>query len=288
VEETRLKSLRRPDEEIHFPGVTEDLVEIGGMTVSRTVQAAGWRWSTDTRPLVGGEWCEARHVGVVVSGRWAALLRDGTTFEAGPDDVYDLPPGHDCWTLGDVETVMIEWLGMRTFAGPLGRLGDRLLATLLFFDIVASTETVVRLGDAAWQVLLDTFRHTARAEIERFGGREVDATGDELFAVFGAPAGALQCAAAVRSAAGLLGISVRAGVHVGEVAVAGASLRGVAVHEGARIMGMARADEILVSETTLALVHGAGLRFDDRGEHELKGLGTRRLHAYLGSTSASD
>jgi hypothetical protein len=75
------KSLRDPDESIRFPGITEDWVEVGGFTVSRSVQELGWRWSTDMRPLVGGEWCEARHVGVVLSGRWGALLRDGRTLE---------------------------------------------------------------------------------------------------------------------------------------------------------------------------------------------------------------
>lgn len=91
----RPKNLGNPDESIRFPGISEDLVEIAGMTVARTVQNPGWRWSTDMQPLVGGEWCEARHIGVVISGRLGALLRDGTALEYGPDDVYDIPPGHD-------------------------------------------------------------------------------------------------------------------------------------------------------------------------------------------------
>jgi hypothetical protein len=87
------------------------------MTVARTVQDPGWRWSTDMQPLVGGEWCEARHFGVVISGRFGASLRDGTALEFGPLDVYDIPPGHDGYTIGEEAAVMIEWSGMRALAG---------------------------------------------------------------------------------------------------------------------------------------------------------------------------
>jgi len=121
------KNLGHPDESIRFPGITEDLVEIAGMTVARTVQDPGWRGSTDTQPLVGGEWCEARHIGVVISGRLGASLRDGTVLEFGPLDVYDIPPGHDGYTIGEEATVMIEWSGMRALAGtqsaPISRIG---------------------------------------------------------------------------------------------------------------------------------------------------------------------
>src|SRR5438132_8565100 len=105
--------------------------EIAGITVSRSVQAPGWRWSEHTKPLVGGELCEARHVGVVVSGSWGAVLRDGTVLEFGPDDVYDVPPGHDGYTIGDEQCVLIEWLGMRALAGSRSEFHDRVLTTLL-------------------------------------------------------------------------------------------------------------------------------------------------------------
>ena len=133
------KSLARPDEIIRFPGITEALVEVAGMTIARTVQEPGWRWSTDVRPLVGGEWCEARHIGVMLSGRQGFLLRDGRSLEFGPDDVFDVPPGHDGYTVGDEPAVMIEWSGMRAFAGTHGAFDDRVLATLLFTDLVDST-----------------------------------------------------------------------------------------------------------------------------------------------------
>src|SRR5687768_7642876 len=111
--ESRSKNLRTPDETIRLPGITEELVDLGDLTVGRTVQEPGWQWSTHVRPVIGGDWCRARHVGVVLSGRWGALLEDGTVLEFGPDDVYDIPPGHDGYTIGDQPCVLIEWSGLR-------------------------------------------------------------------------------------------------------------------------------------------------------------------------------
>ena len=276
------KNLGKPDESLRFPGITEDWVEVAGFTVSRSVQEPGWRWSTDMRPLVGGDWCEAHHVGVVLSGRWGALLRDGRTLEWGPDDVFDCPPGHDGYTIGDEPAVMIEWSGLRTFVPTLTGFHDRVLSTLLFTDLVDSTQALQRLGDSAWQEVLSNHYLMARSELERFGGREIDTTGDGLLATFEGPAKALRCAAAIRAAALREDLHIRAGVHVGEVAVVGTGLRGAAVHEAARIMARAAPDEILVSETTRLLSHTSGLGFEDRGEHELKGFpGARRLFAYI-------
>jgi len=276
------KNLGNPDETISFPGITEDLVEIAGMTVARTVQAPGWRWSTDVQPLVGGDWCEARHVGVMISGRTGFLLRDGRTLEFGPDDVYDIPPGHDGYTIGEESAVMIEWSGMRAFAGTHATFDDRVLATLLFTDLVDSTTTLVEGGDVSWGDVIALHHQTMRSETERFRGRIVDTAGDGLLAVFDAPARALRCASAIRSAADAHGLQIRAGVHAGEVATVGDAVRGTAVHEAARIMAAAAPDEILVSETVPTLVSGAGLHFEPRGEYELKGFGKRSLFAYAG------
>jgi class 3 adenylate cyclase len=275
------KNLGTPDESIHFPGITEDLVEIAGMTVSLTVQDPGWRWSTDMQPLVGGEWCEARHIGVVISGRLGAALRDGTVLEFGPYDVYDIPPGHDGYTIGDEPAEMIEWSGMRALAGAQGGFNDRVLATLLFTDLVASTTTLVRVGDVTWRDVIALHHQAARSEVERFRGRIVDTAGDGLLAVFDAPVRALRCASAIRVAAAAQGLEVRAGIHAGEVATVGSEIRGVAVHEAARIVAAATPDEILVSATIPSLVSGLGLEFRDRGEYELKGFGLRRLFAFV-------
>jgi len=278
----RVKNLLTPDEAIRMPGATADLVTIDDLTVGREVNQPGWSWSTDMRPLVGGEWCESHHIGMVVSGHEGFRLRDGTTFEIGPDDVFDIPPGHDAWTIGDEPAVMIEWSGFRTWVGTAGSFGDRILATLMFTDVVDSTATVSRIGDRAWRELLTRHLAAAREILAEHRGRLIDTTGDGLFAIFDGPGHALRCASAIRSVARREGIGIRAGVHVGEVEVVGTGLRGLAVHEAARVMGQAAPDEILVSAPTRAVAVASGLRFEERGLHELKGLeGPRALFAYL-------
>jgi class 3 adenylate cyclase len=284
VPEFQSKNLRSPDQTIQLPKFTAQLVELGELTVGLLVTQPGWRWSVDARPEVGGEWCQARHLGVVLSGRVAVQLQDGRMLEFGPDDVFDIPPGHDGWTIGDEPCIQIEWAGLHTFAGPGAGLRGRALVTLLFTDLVDSTATAKRLGDKAWRDLLTAHFEAIRTELDRFGGREVDTTGDGMFATFDGPAQALHCADAIRRSAARQGLSIRAGVHVGEVELVGGRMRGVAVHEAARIMGRAGADEILVSETTRILAATSGLEFDDRGTHNLKGLaGEWRLHALAGS-----
>jgi class 3 adenylate cyclase len=272
------KSLNEPDEVQRFPGIQAELIDLGDITVGRYTAQPGWRWSTHVRPEVGGESCQARHVGVMLSGRLGIRLEDGTTFELGPNDVYDIPPGHDGYTIGHEPFVGIEWAGTRAFAGYRSGHG-RTLVTLLFTDIVESTALARQLGDIAWRTRLSTHFESARAQLERYRGREVKTTGDGLLATFDGPALALQCAAAIRAAAEKEGLEIRAGVHVGEVELVGTDVRGVAVHEAQRIMGQADANEILVSDTTRALA--AGLEFADRGKHTLKGLpGEWALFAY--------
>ena len=129
-----------------------------------------------------------------------------------------------------------------------------------------------QLGDVAWRELLSRHFEAVRAQMERFGGREVKTTGDGLLATFAGPAQALHCAAAICRAANREGLHLRAGVHVGEVELIGSDVRGVAVHEAARIMAKAGVDEILVSEITRTLALTSGLVFHDRGHHTLKGL----------------
>jgi class 3 adenylate cyclase len=284
--EFRSKNFGNPDQTMRFPKLTAELVEVGELTVGYIVTEPGWRWSVDMRPVVGGEWCQARHVGVVLSGRVAVHLQDGRMLEFGPNDVFDIPPGHDGWTLGDEPCIQIEWAGLHTFAGPGTGLRGRALLTLLFTDLVDSTVKVTELGDTIWRELLTRHFEAARTELDRFGGREVGTTGDGILATFDGPARALHCAQAIQSSAARHGLRIRAGVHVGEVELVGGGVRGVAVHEAARIMSKAGANEILVSETTKVLASSSGLEFEDRGTHELKGLtGEWRLHALaLGSS----
>ncbi len=266
------KNLRVPDETVRLPGVEEDIVFVGDDLVARVVQYPGWRWSTDMRAIAGGQWCDSHHVGVTLSGRQGVLLRDGTILEYGPDDVYDIPPGHDGYTIGDEPAVMIEWSGARTWAGRGNRFLDRALVTLLVVDIVESTALLARIGDAAWRELLGRHVERSRAEVTQFRGTEVDRAGDGLLATFDGPARAIRCAVAIREVARSDGLEVRAAVHVGEVEVVGDAVRGMAVHEAARIAAAAGPGEILVAQTTRDLASSAGLSFDDRGVHALKGI----------------
>jgi class 3 adenylate cyclase len=275
------RTFDEPDETVEFGGVKEELISIGGLTVARSTQPPGWRWSTDFKPLIGGEWCQAHHVGLVLSGRQGVTLADGTVLELGPGDLYDIPPGHDGYTIGDEPSVMLEWSGMRTWVG--GSTRHRIITTLLFTDLVGSTEVAARLGDTAWHELLSVHHQACGSEVERFGGRVVSTTGDGMFAAFDAAAQAVRCASTILIVAGRQGLSVRAGVHVGEVELAGSDVRGLAVHEAARIMAEADADEILVSETTAMLARAEDLAFEDAGEHELKGVpDRRRLYRVVG------
>ena len=152
---------------------------------------------------------------------------------------------------------------------------DRVLATVLFTDIVGSTEHAATCGDRAWHDLLERHHATVRAMLGRYHGREVDTSGDGFFATFDGPARAVRCAKAVVEAVRVLGIEVRAGLHTGEVQTVGDQVRGIAVHIGARIGALAGASEVLVSPTVKDLVAGSGLAFEDVGEHELKGIPDR-------------
>jgi class 3 adenylate cyclase len=280
--ELSAKSFDEPDEIVELPGLLEEVVEVGGFVVGREVVAPGWRWSKDTKPVVGGEWCEAHHVGLTMSGRWGVAMKDGRTLELRPGDVFDVPAGHDSWTIGDEPCVTLNWAGLRTFFASKALLPERFLATILFTDIVGSTAKASELGDAAWTELLARHEQIVRGELEGANGREVKTTGDGVLAVFEGPATAVRCAAAIRAASNRQGLQIRAGIHVGEVESAGSDIRGVAVHEAARVMAASNPDEILVSETTRALSLTNDLEFADRGEHQLKGFeGPRRLYAYV-------
>jgi class 3 adenylate cyclase len=149
---------------------------------------------------------------------------------------------------------------------------DRVLATILFTDIVGSTEHALSLGDRQWRELLGQYYNIARRELLRFRGREVDTAGDGLFAAFDGPARAIRCACGIRDAVRPLGLEVRSGLHAGECEIIGEKIGGIAVHIGARVAAAAAPGEVLVSNTVKDLVAGAGIRFKDRGTHSLKGF----------------
>ena len=274
------RSFDAPDELIELDTVRSEQVIIGGLTVSRDTQQPGWRWSTHIRPLVGTEWCEVHHVGVMVSGHQGVLLRDGTEFALRPGDVMDLPAGHDAWVIGDEPVVTIGWTGVRDWLAPLESLTERFVATLLFTDIVDSTAAAMRVGDRAWADVMVAHESRATDILLRYRGRLVKMTGDGLLASFDGAARAVRCAMALRAAAADLELALRISVHTGEVEAAGTDLRGVAIHEASRMLDAAAPGEILVSATTAGLARDAGITFADRGEHELRGLsGTRQLFA---------
>ena len=157
---------------------------------------------------------------------------------------------------------------------------DRVLATVLFTDIVASTERAATLGDVRWHELLDEHDRTVRREINRFRGREINTTGDGFLAAFDSPARAIRCAQAIADGAQDMRLEMRTGVHTGECEVRGKDLAGLAVHIGARVAALADPDEVLVSSTVKDLVVGSGMEFTDRGSHALKGVpGEWRLYA---------
>jgi class 3 adenylate cyclase len=171
-----------------------------------------------------------------------------------------------------------EFLGSARAGKPYD--GDRVLATVLFTDIVASTETAAQVGDRRWRELLDSHDRIVRGALERFNGREVKTTGDGFLATFDGPGKAINAANAVREDARNLGIEIRAGLHVGEVEMRGADIGGIAVHVASRVMSSAAPGEILVSSTVKDLVIGAGIEFVERGARELKGVpGTWNLYA---------
>jgi class 3 adenylate cyclase len=188
--------------------------------------------------------------------------------------VVELPPFNGIYTWVDDNAHQVTMEATRDFVSRLTDRGDseRVLATVLFTDIVGSTEVASRLGDARWRALLERHHATVRRELARFQGRELDTAGDGFFATFDGPARAVRAAAAIVDSLRALDLEIRAGVHTGECEVSDGKIVGMAVSIGARIASLAKPGEVLVSSTVKDLVAGSGLRFEDRGEHDLKGI----------------
>jgi class 3 adenylate cyclase len=191
--------------------------------------------------------------------------------------VVELPPleGRYTWVDDDVHEACMA--ATREFVSSLSVHGEaeRVLATVLFTDIVGSTELASRLGDSDWRALLERHHAIVRRELARFQGRELDTAGDGFFATFDGPARAVRAATAIVESLRTLDLEIRAGIHTGECEVSDGKIVGVAVSIGARIASLGRASEVLVSSTVRDLVAGSGLQFEDRGDHELKGLPDR-------------
>ena len=265
------KSFERPDDTRRFPHGIGTFVSIGSLILARAVLEPGWRWSNDIKPAVGTELCELHHVHVLVAGRIAFQTRAGEVHEFGPNDVMDIQPGHDAWVVGDEPVVLLDISGNVSDFG-LRTSRARAVATMLMTDIVDSTTTASRLGDAAWKQRLADHNRAVRNQLERFGGREINTTGDGFLVTFQSAGAALLCAVAVRDATRDQGIEIRAGVHTGEIEVLPDDVGGIAVHATARIMAAAQPSEVLTSAVTRALAEGTDLQFADRGSHTLKGI----------------
>jgi class 3 adenylate cyclase len=189
-----------------------------------------------------------------------------------PGAKYVELPGIDnlIWA-GNQEAILDEIQDFVTGVRPAATT-HRVLATVLFTDIVGSTKAAAEMGDDRWQRLLDDHYRVIRRQLDRYGGQEIKTVGDGMLATFDGPARAVRCAAGIRDGVRELGLEIRAGLHTGEIEVEPDDIAGLAVHIGARISAMAGAGELLVSSTVKDLVAGSGLRFEDRGTHELKGV----------------
>jgi class 3 adenylate cyclase len=207
----------------------------------------------------------------VENARWLSRNLEGSRYVELPGNDH-LP-----WIDGDdiLDEIQEFLTGVREPAEP-----DRVLATVLFTDVVGSTERARELGDRRWRDLLDRHNEIVRRDLERFRGREVDTAGDGFFATFDGPARAIRCARSIVADVRSVGLEVRAGLHTGECERAGEHVRGIAVHTGARVASLAAPGEVLVSSTVRDLVAGSGIEFADRGVHSLKGIpGEWRLYA---------
>jgi pimeloyl-ACP methyl ester carboxylesterase len=209
----------------------------------------------------------------VDEGRWLAEHIPGATFVELPGDAHTLWGGDTDSVVDEIEEFLT---GARRGPEP-----DRVLATVLFTDLVGSTEQAKKLGDRRWRELLERHHTLVRQQLTRFDGREIDTAGDGFLATFDGPARAIRCGYAIESGLRGLGLEVRVGVHTGECELFAEKVAGHAVHTGARIASQARPGEVLVSRTVKDLVAGSGIRFDDRGEHELKGVGALQLYSVV-------
>jgi class 3 adenylate cyclase len=276
-----VKDLSAPDEVITFERGISHQVRIGGTLVSRDTHQPGWTWMDHIRPIVGTESCQFHHRGVVLSGRMGVRSDEGEEMVIGPDSVFEIAPGHTAWVEGDEDVVTFDFAGSAGWAtAPTER--ERIVATILFTDIVDSTGRARSLGDQAWRRALALHDETVRTVLRDYRGHEIETAGDSFLVVFDGAARAVRCAAAVVAATAAIDVPIRAGVHTGEVELVDGHLRGVAVHAAARVMALADAGEVLVSGTTRELADGSGLAFESRGRHELRGFtGERELFAAI-------
>ena len=268
------KSVTEPDEVRELPAITLNLLRVGSLDLGYATVQPGFRWSTHLRKETDEPLCQIHHLQLLLSGRFAVEMDDGEYVEIEPNEIFDVPPGHDAWVVGDEPAVLLDFLGnIERLGRPASK--DRIVTTLLMTDIVDSTAIASRIGDAAWKQKLGEHNRLVRARLERYLGKEVNTTGDGFLAMFASAVGAIRCAASIRDATAGIGLPVRSGVHTGEVELLPGDIGGLAVHAAARVMALGEASDVMVSSTTRGLVEDGGLRFESRGVQRLKGLPTQ-------------
>jgi class 3 adenylate cyclase len=280
------KDFASPDEVRRPPNADLRVVNLDEVAVGLGVWKPGWRWSVDLRPIAGGSWCQNHHIGYAISGTLHVATEAGEALEINGGSAYEIPPRHDAWVIGDEPFVTVEWTGARTVGVAPDDPGERIVATVLFTDIIDSTATLEGLGDAAWRDRLLAHNAALRQAIDTYRGREITTTGDGFLAIFDGATRAVRCAAAMVAAARGVGLEIRVGVHTGEIEEIAGNVRGVAVHTAARVLALAGPGEVVVSATTYALTDGSGLEYDDAGRHQLKGLtGERQVYRLVSDRS---
>jgi class 3 adenylate cyclase len=256
-----------------------EIVELDDRVIGRETCEPGWRWSIDVKPIARTPTCQYHHVGFTVAGRLRVQMQDGLELELAPGDVFEIPPGHDAWVVGDEPWVSLDFEAMRSYARDAGDAGRRILASILMTDIVESTARAVAHGAARWRELVSRHNEIAERIANEHGGQLVQTTGDGVVARFDSGERAVHAAGALGAALRLMGIEIRAAVETGEVELAAGQVRGVTLHVAARMMTVARPGDIIVSSTVRDLLAGSSLAFADYGLHKLKGLpGERQLY----------
>ena len=278
-------SLNDPAARRELPRYVGQLARVGALAMGRAYLQPGWRWSVDVRPVVGTPSCMIHHVHVLLAGRLGVRLDDGEEATFEPGDVFEIPPGHDAWVIGDEAIELLDVSGhVGDFGLPATR--SRAVATLLMTDIVGSTDTLARIGDRAWKQLLADHDRIIRSELRRTVGVEINTTGDGFLAEYMSAGAALDAALRIAEAVEGAGLRIRAGVHTGEIERAENDVRGLAVHTVARVMAAAGASEVLTTLMTRLLVEPGAFTFTSRGEQSLKGL-PAPVELYLVERTAS-
>jgi class 3 adenylate cyclase len=281
-----VRDLDEPEAVVSHPLGETSQVRLAQTVITRHVLQPGWSWEEHAQPSAGTSSCGLYHRGVVLSGRMGIRTDEGEELIISPNQVFDLQPGHVTWVEGGDVLVMIDWAGGAGFDPQPG--GEaRVMATILFTDIVDSTPRARDAGDASWERTMAMHDDVVRSVLTGFGGREIETAGDSFLVVFDSAERAISCGLALVGALGAIELPIRVGIHSGEVIMSGDQIRGLAVHAAARIMAQAGASEVLVSGITRDLTEGAtGLTFESRGRHRLKGLA--REHDLFAAGSSAE